>query len=93
MAKSAFQHRRMRMPSIAAVSADYENGIVVVHVSHYIGYVSVTLENNIGDVAEEGSIINENGDITVTIDGVLYQEYTLLIKLGDVVYIGHLLPD
>ena len=34
MARSTFQHRRMRMPSKTHVTADYEDGVLVLHFLH-----------------------------------------------------------
>ena len=42
MARSTFQHRRMRMPSKTHVTADYEDGVLVLHFFAYTGNVVTT---------------------------------------------------
>ena len=86
-----FQQGRMRMPSATQVTADYDDGVITVDVSRYIGTVQLYVydaNNTVVDCAV--ATISGSGTVTMNICDMPQGTYRLCIVLDNATYSGDL---
>lgn len=89
MAKSAFQHRRMRMPSITQVSADINNGVITLSIIGYDGPAIVTINDENGEEISSSLFeINGSCNYNFSVDDLSSGEYSIIISLRNDSFIG-----
>lgn len=90
MARSTFQHRRMRMPSKTHVTADYEDGVLVLHFFAYTGNVQIYVYDSSKNlVVYECGYVSDSCIIIANIEsGTTQEDYILDVALDNVAYSG-----
>lgn len=89
MAKSTFQHRRMRMPSMTQVSADINNDLITLSVTGYNGTAIVTINDENGEEVSSSSFeINGSSSYNFSVDNLTGGEYSITIYLRSTSFIG-----
>lgn len=84
-----FQHRRARIPAITKVSADYENGLMTLYVTGYTGSIQVDVSDTNGNiVGTTTAYVSCKGTITLDINAVQGELYSLNIALVNTTYVG-----
>ncbi len=79
----------MRMPSATQIAADYDDGVITVDVSRYIGTVQLYVyDANNTVVGYAVDTISGSGTVTMNIGGTPQGTYRLCIVLDNATYSG-----
>lgn len=87
--ENVFQHGSTRAPSMVNISADYDDFVIAIMITNYIGNVHIYVTDSNGNIVLSVDNANfSNGPITIDVSALRRDTYMLHVVFGNSNYVG-----